>query len=82
MYKKAPMLTTLDNPYSPYTQFQEWDRYDRQMGYNTLAYQARVTVWSDDLSEGEQNRAISEAISEILDLNILGIYMIAPEPVK
>ena len=29
------MLTTVDNPYDPYTQYDEWLSYDEQAGYNT-----------------------------------------------
>lgn len=29
------LLTTIDNPYDPYTQWEEWYAYDREMGYCT-----------------------------------------------
>jgi hypothetical protein len=69
------MLSTIDNPYDPFTQFDEWNRYDLSKGYNTLAYLARVTNLSDDLTEAEYNDEINSAISQALELNITGNYI-------
>lgn len=74
------MLTTIDNPFDPYTQFDEWNAYDIQKGYNTLAYIDRVAYNSSDLPSEMQDRIYDEAIREILDMNILGIYVLAPLP--
>jgi hypothetical protein len=68
------MLSTLDNPYSPFIQFEEWDAFDRQKGYNTCAYLDRVAKTSEELSDLDQALAIGEAIDSILETNILGIY--------
>lgn len=68
------MLTTVDNPYDPFTQWDEWDAYDRACGYNTTSYLARVVRTSDELSEADQSLAIEQAIDEIVEMNILGIY--------
>lgn len=35
-------LTTLDNPYNPFTQFDEWDNCDQSHGYDTCALIDRV----------------------------------------
>lgn len=69
------MLTTLDNPYNPFTQFDEWDAFDKQHGYFTCAYLARITTSSDDLSEADQALAIDKAMNEIVDLNLSGNYI-------
>ena len=31
------MLTTSDNPYNPFTQFDEWQMFDSLQGYNTCS---------------------------------------------
>lgn len=76
------MLTTLDNPYNPHTQFDEWDAFDRQKGYNTLAYMARIAYWSDELSEKEKELEYDRVIDEILEYNVTGNYILAPVPNK
>lgn len=66
------MLTTIDNPYNPFVQFDEWFAFDVQKGYNTCAYLARIANVSDELSEEEENYAIDEAINEIIRFNLSG----------
>jgi len=68
------MLTTVDNPFNPFTQFDEWYQFDRAAGYNTPSFLARIVNTSDDLSEADQSLAIEEAIDEIVTENVLGIY--------
>lgn len=74
VFDSPPMLTTIDNPYDPFTQFDEWYAFDEQKGYHTCSYLARIAKTSNDLSESEQAFAINIAIDEICRLNILGIY--------
>ena len=71
---KEVMLTTIDNPFDPFTQFDEWKLFDESKGYNTCEYLARIVKSSDELSEPDQDLAITDAIEEIIRLNILGIY--------
>lgn len=68
------MLTTTDNPFNPFTQWDEWFAFDNRMGYGTLNYLARITTTSDALSPADQAQAIELAIDEIVEMNILGIY--------
>lgn len=71
------MLTTTDNPFDPHTQFDEWNAYDMGKGYYTLSYLARVANYSNDLSQVDRERVIDEAIDEIVELNVLGIYTVS-----
>ncbi len=70
------MITTTDNPHSPFTEFDEWRRWDEAHGYYTLAYLARVTRSSDELSLSDQELAIEDAINEIAEHNITGMYKV------
>lgn len=70
----AIMLTTVDNPFNPFTNFEAWKNFDESKGYNTCAYLARIAKVSDELSEADENQAIQQAIDEIVKMNILGIY--------
>jgi len=68
------MLTTVDNPFDPFTQFDEWYQYDRAAGYNTSEYLARVAMMSDEMSEKDQDLELESAIDEIVEENITGLY--------
>ena len=68
------MLTTIDNPFDPFKQFDEWLAFDESKGYFTNEYLARIVKTSDELSEADERFAIESAMDEIVQLNILGIY--------
>jgi hypothetical protein len=67
------MLTTVDNPYDPFSQWDEWFAWDMHAGYNTPGLLARVIRTSDDLSDADQHLAIQEAIDECVQENVLGV---------
>lgn len=74
------MLTTVDNPFNPTTQFDEWNTWDTAAGYHTLSYLARITITSDELSEADQSQALEAAMDEILEIHAGGFYKKVPVP--
>ncbi len=77
---KQYLLSTIDNPFNPWTQWDAWLAHDMAAGYHTLSYLARIAVSSDELSEADQDLAVAYAIDEIIDYNINGMYVKVPEP--
>jgi len=69
-------LTTIDNPYSPFTKFDEWNAFDQQKGYNTCAYLARVSCASDELSDIDNELEVIQAIEEIAKFNLNEMYKV------
>ena len=67
-------LTTFDNPYNPFEQFDEWFLYDVEKGYNTCSYLARIARTSDEFTDEENNQEILRAIDEIVRYDFLNIY--------
>lgn len=82
-------LTTIDNPYNPITDFNNWFNYEVTQGYNTCAYLAR-TFDVDKLKEmtdAEISLRVEEAIDNIVLSDPLGFYIkvdedYVPKPVK
>lgn len=68
------MLTTVDNPFDPFTQFDEWFAYDVSMGYNTSSLLARIVLSSDEMSDADQSLAIERAIDEVVLYNVSGMH--------
>ena len=71
---KDCMLTTFDNPYDPFDQFTLWLMFDKEKGYNSCEYLARIIQLSDDLTEKEVQEETERAIDEIIMFDPLNIY--------
>lgn len=67
-------LTTIDNPFDPFTQFDDWFLFDTEKGYNSCSRLDRITNLSDEMSETEINEEIERAIDEIVKYDFLNIY--------
>lgn len=67
-------LTTIDNPFDPFDDFDKWYAFDIAHGYDSCGYLARVARTSDKFSEEDQEKEIQRAIDEIVKLNINGMY--------
>ena len=72
---KVSMLTTVDNPYDPFTQFADWYRFDVDKGYDSCGLLSRCCASSIDLSETENKIAIETAIDEIIKYNLSGVHI-------
>jgi hypothetical protein len=68
------VLTTVDNPYNPFTDFNAWLAYDIRMGYNTVSFLARIAMLPEDLPEPYQSLAIQNAMDEIVQENVSGMW--------
>lgn len=68
------MLTTIDNPWNPFTNYEEWFTWDHAAGYNTPSLLARIAKVSLDLSDADFDLSISQAIDEIININASGVH--------
>lgn len=61
------MLTTFDNPFNPFDEFEIWWKYDLLLGHDCCGLLARTSnvsdVWSDELNE----KLIDDAMNEICE---------------
>ena len=71
---KQVMLTTIDNTFDPFDDFDNWYNFDMDKGYNSCAYLARIAYTSDALSDAENNQELERAIDEIITYDFLNIY--------
>ena len=67
-------LTTVDNPFDPFDQFDSWLTFDLEKGYCSCSYLARIAKTSDQLSDEENRREIERAIDEIIKYDFRNIY--------
>ena len=67
-------LTTHDNPYDPFEQFDSWFRFDTDKGYNSCSYLDRIARTSEQLSDEENDQEIERAIDEIIKYDFMNVY--------
>ena len=74
----AVTLTTIDNPFHPFNEFEQWLNFDKMHNYNSSELLDRFVYVSDALSESDQELAYEEAVDHIVEspwLNPLGSYV-------
>ena len=65
-------LTTFDNPYDPFTQFDLWFAFDVEKGYYSCSRLARVAKISEEMTEKERKdleTKIDALVDELKPLN-------------
>jgi hypothetical protein len=60
------MLTTFDNPFDPFTEFDKWNQFDIEKGYYSCSLLARFARTSDALTDYENELEIERAIDAII----------------
>ena len=60
------MLTTIDNPYDPFEQFDDWLMFDKEHHHNTCELVARNARISDDMTQKEEDAEMERAMNEII----------------
>ena len=65
-------LTTTDNPYNPFTQWDQWFFYDSMTcGYNTCERIAMKAKISDQLPDETNNIEIEAAMDELIEVGAI-----------
>lgn len=67
-------LTTFDNPWDPFDNFDEWFLFDVGKGYNTCGKIARLSKNRDDYTPREEMIALENTIDRIIELDFFNIY--------
>jgi hypothetical protein len=61
------MLSLANNPFNPFTEFDDWYSFDHREGFDTAGFLARLVSTSPELSDEQQEQATEDAIDSILD---------------
>lgn len=67
---RESMITTVDNPYSPFDQPDEWYIWDVAHGYYSRELLARIARVSDDMSDADIELITNQAIDDIIRLDL------------
>ena len=64
-------LSTKDNPFNPFTQWDDWYFYDLSKGYNTCERLARLAITADQLPDEVNESEIIYAMDQLIDLGAI-----------
>lgn len=67
--KETPFLTTIDNIWNPFTNFDQWFAFDLQKQHYSNQVLAKIALVSEELSDEENRQEIERAIDRILELD-------------
>lgn len=63
------MLSTKDNPYDPFVDYDSWFAFDTNNNYNSCSLLDRIANTSETMTDYEQQMEINRAIDEIVTLD-------------
>lgn len=66
------MLSTSDNPYNPFEEFDDWQAFDHAHRYNSSEEVARADASSNDWPYKDQLLAYEDAVDFCVRLNLTG----------
>ena len=71
---KQCFLTTTDNPFDPFEQFDEWFRFDVEKGYYSCSRLERIAQRREDETQRESDAETERAIDEIIKYDVTNLY--------
>lgn len=69
------MITTIDNPWNPFTHYHEWLDHDTQHGYHTDQWIAILSKSSSDLPMEEQEELVDFGCQRLLEVDPYGLHV-------
>ena len=68
------MLTTFDNPFNPFENFDSWLLFDKEKGYNSCERLARLLQITEDMSQVEIENERIRAIDRLIELDFTNTF--------
>lgn len=77
---KDMWITTVDNPFDPFTQWERWFNFDEQHNYKTCERVARLAHCDPTtLTEKENDEFVNQALISLVDMYGDNVYRIVVE---
>lgn len=74
MEKRRIHITTIDNPFDPFEDFDNWFLFDCEKGYYTCSRLARIANVEENMTEEQEDQEIERATDRLIQLDPLDIY--------
>ena len=72
---KRVTITTTDNPFDPFDDFNSWFMFDVEKGYYTCNKLARIANTTDDMTQQEEDEEVERAVDRLIEIDPLDIYI-------
>lgn len=74
------MITTTDNPFDPFTEYDQWSDYDERQGYFTNQYLARLVTekMNARTSEADADMLAMDAMDEMVEVGLYPYQIVYP----
>lgn len=72
--KRRIHITTIDNPFDPFEDFENWYLFDCEKGYYTCSRLARLANIEENMTEEEEDQEIERVTDRLIQLDPLDIY--------
>lgn len=72
--KRRIHITTIDNPFDPFEDFENWFLFDCEKGYYTCSRLARLANIEENMTEEQEDQEIERATDRLIQLDPLDIY--------
>lgn len=72
---KEVTVTTIDNPFNPFEDFNSWFMFDTEHGYYTSSKLGRLTNLKDNMTQKEENEEVERAVDKLIEIDPLDIYV-------
>ena len=69
------VVTTIDNPWNPFTQFREWFAWDNHHHYETCRWLDHYAFTSNDLSDEQIDDDVTNAQNKLLARNPYSLHV-------
>ena len=69
------MLSTIDNPYNPFENFESWFMFDMEKGYYSCSRLDRIANFTDDMTQKEIDDETERAIDEIIKYDFMDVFI-------
>ena len=71
----SSMLSTKDNPFNPFEDFNNWYNFDSDKGYNSCGILARIVGDTEELAPNEEAFATEFAIDSFIESDPTHMYI-------
>ena len=69
------MISTKDNPFDPFDDFNAWLLFDKEKGYDSNERVARLAHITEDMTEEESDKEFERAMDRLIEIDPLDIFI-------